>query len=65
MGLSLPVRAKTLADPDARVSSEQHRMMIDLLQGRDSWALAQLCVDHLQPSKTDYIARVSSIMPGQ
>ena len=66
MWLSLPVRAKTLADPDLlRVSSEQHRMMIGMLKGRDNWVLAQLCVDHLQPSKLDYIARVSSIMPGQ
>lgn len=66
MWLSLPVRAKTLADPDLlRVSSEQHRMMIGMLKGRDNWVLAQLCVDHLQPSKLDYIARVSRIMPGQ
>ena len=66
MWLSLPVRAKTLADPNLlRISSEQHRMMIGMLKGRDNWVLAQLCVDHLQPSKLDYIARVSSIMPGQ
>jgi DNA-binding GntR family transcriptional regulator len=66
MWLSLPVRAKTLADPDLlRISSEQHRMMIGMLKGRDNWVLAQLCVDHLQPSKLDYIARVSSIMPGR
>jgi hypothetical protein len=31
--------------------------MIDMLQGRDNWLLAQLCVDHLQPSKKDYLAR--------
>jgi DNA-binding GntR family transcriptional regulator len=61
MWLSLPVRAKTLAEPDLlRVSSEQHRMMIGMLKGRDNWVLAQLCVDHLQPSKLDYIARVSA-----
>jgi hypothetical protein len=25
--------------------------MIELLKGRDNWALAQLCVDHMQFSK--------------
>ena len=29
--------------------------MIELLKGRDSWALAQLCVDHMQFSKSDYL----------
>jgi DNA-binding GntR family transcriptional regulator len=61
MFLSLPVRAKTLADRDAlHTSREHHRMMIELLRGRDSWVLAQLCVDHIQPSKTDYLARVGT-----
>jgi DNA-binding GntR family transcriptional regulator len=58
MRLSLPVRAKTLADPASlSVSHAQHQLMIDMLQGRDNWLLAQLCVDHLQPSKKDYLAR--------
>ncbi len=58
MRLSLPVRAKTLADREAlRVSHGHHRMMIDMLRGRDNWPLAQLCVDHLQPSKRDYLVR--------
>ncbi|MEN0073337.1 MAG: GntR family transcriptional regulator [Paracraurococcus sp.] len=61
MRLSLPVRAKTLADPDAlRASHGQHETMIGLLRGTDRWALAQLCVDHLQPSKTDYLARAAA-----
>ena len=61
MRLSLPVRAKTLADGAALgVSHAQHRMMIDLLRGRDNWPLAQLCVDHLQPSKRDYLARAGA-----
>ena len=34
-------------------------MMIELLRGRDSWALAQLCVDHMQVSKSDYLARIA------
>ncbi len=56
MRLSLPVRAKTLADPEAlTVSHAQHALMIDMLQGRDNWLLSQLCVDHLQPSKRNYL----------
>ncbi len=61
MRLSLPVRAKTLADREAlRVSHRHHRMMVDMLRGRDNWPLAQLCVDHLQPSKRDYLARAAA-----
>jgi DNA-binding GntR family transcriptional regulator len=73
MKLSLPVRATqhiaqrvvdgvptTCADRDKlEASRSQHRMMIDMLKGRDRWALAQLCVDHLQPSKVDYLARIA------
>lgn len=59
MSLTLPMRAKTLADPsELAVSRRQHEMMIELLRGRDGWALAQLCVAHMQPSKTDYLARI-------
>jgi DNA-binding GntR family transcriptional regulator len=58
MGLSLPMRATTLADTAAfAVSLRQHGMMIALLQDTDNWALAQLCVEHVQPSKQDYLAR--------
>ncbi len=58
MRLSLPVRAKTLADASRlSVSREHHRLMIEMMQGVDNWVLAQLCVDHLQPSKLDYLAR--------
>lgn len=58
MGLSLPMRATTLADPSAfAVSLRQHAIMIELLQDTDSWALAQLCVEHVQPSKQDYLGR--------
>jgi DNA-binding GntR family transcriptional regulator len=56
MHLSLIVRAKTLADPEKReVSRSHHDVMIELLDGRDRWALAQLCVDHVQPSKTAFL----------
>jgi DNA-binding GntR family transcriptional regulator len=64
MGLTLPMRAKNLADPEGvAVSQRQHRIMIELLRGNDSWALAQLCVDHLKTSKDDYQQRVTAGVP--
>ncbi|MFL9826587.1 GntR family transcriptional regulator [Rhodoplanes sp. SY1] len=64
MNLTLPMRAKNLGDRAGRdVSVRQHDMMIELLGGRDSWALAQLCVAHLQASKADYLARVAAGAP--
>ena len=59
MNLTLPMRAKNLADRDGlALSRRQHDLMIALLQDRDSWALAQLCVDHMQFSKADYLGRI-------
>jgi len=59
MSLTLPMRAKNLADREGlALSRRQHEFMIDLLRGRDSWALAQLCVDHMQFSKSDYLKRI-------
>jgi DNA-binding GntR family transcriptional regulator len=56
MRLSLPVRARTMANRAMlNVSREHHRMMIEMLKGTDNWVLAQLCVDHLQPSKLEYL----------
>ena len=50
-------RAKNLADKEGlALSRRQHELMIELLKGRDSWALAQLCVDHIQHSKQQYLA---------
>ena len=65
MWLSLPVRAKTMANPDMlKISAQHHDVMIELLTGRDNWALAQLCVDHLQPSKNEYLGEVmQSVRP--
>ena len=60
MNLTLPMRAKNLADRDGLAQSRrQHELMIELLRGRDSWALAQLCVDHMQYSKSDYLGRIA------
>lgn len=59
MQLSLPVRAKTMADAEKlKVSVDHHGMMIELLKGTDNWALAQLCVEHLQPAKTHYLKQL-------
>lgn len=56
MRYSLPVRANSMADRTSLdIAHSQHKLMIDMLSGRDNWVLAQLCVDHLQPSKRRYI----------
>ena len=61
MSLTLPMRAKNLADPQGlAVSRRQHDIMIELLSGRDSWALAQLCIEHMQSSKADYLGRIGA-----
>jgi DNA-binding GntR family transcriptional regulator len=60
MRLSLPVRANSMSSTESlRISHEHHRLMIEMLKGRDNWVLAQLCVDHLQPSKKRYLIQVS------
>ena len=60
MRLSLPVRANSMANAESlKISHEHHRLMIEMLKGRDNWVLAQLCVDHLQPSKKRYLDRIS------
>lgn len=61
MNLTLPMRAKNLADREGlKLSRHQHEIMIELLQGRDNWALAQLCVAHMQYSKADYLGRIAA-----
>jgi DNA-binding GntR family transcriptional regulator len=61
MGLTLPMRAKNLADRSGlELSLRQHDIMIDLLQATDSWALAQINIDHMQASKADYLARIAT-----
>jgi DNA-binding GntR family transcriptional regulator len=63
MWLSLPVRAKKTADIDHAIASERdHYMMIQLLKGTDSWALAQLCAEHLQPAKVSYLREMDAAL---
>jgi DNA-binding GntR family transcriptional regulator len=60
MRLSLPVRANSMASAEAlKISHEHHRLMIEMLKGKDNWVLAQLCVDHLQPSKKRYLDQIT------
>jgi hypothetical protein len=33
------------------------------MKGTDSWALAQLCVDHVQPAKDSYLQEVDDADP--
>ncbi|PTE07716.1 GntR family transcriptional regulator [Mesorhizobium helmanticense] len=59
MRLSLPVRANSLADrEELEVSRQHHWLMIEAMKRRDNWVLAQLCVDHLQPSKVFYLKEI-------
>jgi DNA-binding GntR family transcriptional regulator len=56
MDLTYAIRAAGFSDPEnLETSRRHHRIMIDLLRGKDSWALAQICVDHIQPTKTQYL----------
>lgn len=57
MDLTYVIRAHAFAESKRlEFSRRDHQIMIDLLRGRDSWALAQICVEHMQPSKQRYLA---------
>jgi DNA-binding GntR family transcriptional regulator len=59
MRLSLPVRANSMANAESlKISHQHHRLMLEMLKGHDNWVLAQLCVDHLQPSKRRYLDQI-------
>ena len=61
MDLSYVIRANAFSDEEnLKRSAREHNVMIALLRGTDSWALAQLCVDHIQLSKTHYLTKLSS-----
>jgi DNA-binding GntR family transcriptional regulator len=56
MDLTYAIRANAFFDPEIlETSRRHHELMIRLLRGKDSWALAQICVDHMQPSKAQYL----------
>jgi DNA-binding GntR family transcriptional regulator len=57
MDLTYVVRGSSFSAPENLENSRRHhRIMLDLLAGTDPWALAQICVDHIQPSKAHYLA---------
>jgi DNA-binding GntR family transcriptional regulator len=65
MDLTYAIRANAFFDPKIlETSRRHHELMIRLLRGKDSWALAQICVDHMQPSKAQYLAALGEAGPG-
>ena len=57
MDLTYAIRGAAFADPEnLDRSREHHRIMLSLLSGTDSWALAQICVDHIQLTKQQYLS---------
>ncbi|RDV03779.1 GntR family transcriptional regulator [Undibacter mobilis] len=59
MDLTYVIRTVTFSDPKALEASRiQHELMIEQLKGRDNWALAELCVQHLRPNKEKYLGRL-------
>ncbi|MBS0249153.1 MAG: GntR family transcriptional regulator [Proteobacteria bacterium] len=59
MDLTYVIRTVTFSDPKAlEASRRQHELMLEQLKGRDSWALAELCVQHLRPNKEKYLGRL-------
>jgi DNA-binding GntR family transcriptional regulator len=58
MDLSYVIRANAFSDHESLSRSAlEHSIMIALLGGTDAWALAQICVDHIQLSKIQYLAK--------
>jgi DNA-binding GntR family transcriptional regulator len=57
MDLTYAIRGSAFGDPEnLETSRRHHRIMLNLLAGADSWALAQICVDHILPTKAQYLA---------
>jgi DNA-binding GntR family transcriptional regulator len=54
--LTYTVRTRSLADPQDRARARsEHRLIIACLKGSDSWALAELCVDHIRSRRDAYL----------
>jgi len=57
MDLTYAIRGSAFGDREnLETSRRHHRIMISLLGGTDPWALAQICIDHIQPTKAQYLA---------
>lgn len=60
--LTLPMRAKAISNPSLRPTYlAHHEAMIRLMATGDYDALAALCVEHLQPSKSDYLHYINNL----
>ena len=64
MDLSYTIRANAFNPEHLAVARHEHLVMIDLLSTRESWALSQLCVDHIQYSKDQYLALLKPQLAG-
>ena len=60
MDLSYTIRANAFNPEHLAVARREHSVMISLLSTRDSWTLSQLCVDHIQYSKQQYLTLLES-----
>ena len=60
MDLSYAIRVNSFSPDHLATAAREHATMIRLLAGRDSWALAQVCIDHIQFSKDQYLARLEA-----
>jgi DNA-binding GntR family transcriptional regulator len=59
MDMTRVIRAANMADTERmEAARDEHRALIDLLSGSDPWALSELCVQHLRPSKEFYLNRL-------
>ncbi len=64
LALTYAVRSRSLADPEDRATARaEHRLMIGLLSGRDSWALAEICVAHIRSRRDAYLDFLASRTP--
>jgi DNA-binding GntR family transcriptional regulator len=55
MDFSYLIRANAFNPEHLVVGRSEHRVMLDLLSTQDSWALSQICIDHIQYSKKQYL----------
>ena len=63
MELTYAIRGAAFALPDnLDKSRDHHRIMLRLLLSTDSWALAQICVDHIQITKEQYLSALRESM---
>lgn len=60
MDLSYLIRANAFVPEHLAVARREHLVMLSLLGTRDSWGLSQLCVDHIQFSKVQYLAMLET-----